>query len=193
MPDDQITNKDSVLRGLFGTFTAAAEAGMGTAEVWSSLRSAATDWATSVVSVTAGAAGYDEAVSTAAQTLLQGVTIQDVNTYRAIAGAAVRAKNNLQSAAGTEQIVGTSIFQAPWSVTGDNPAIPTRYRLRVLRNITVKGFTQVERNEWASYDLGINITSVDDAIKMANDAFNREDYNKTASINSVLDYSLEVV
>jgi hypothetical protein len=85
------------------------------------------------------------------------------------------------------------VFNAPWSTTASNPAIPTRYRLRVLRDITYKGFTAINRQEWATYELGGVLTTVGDALTTADALFNQADYNSRASINSTLDYSIETV
>lgn len=193
MPGNYPNDPDSVLRGLFGSLVSAAEQNLSTADVWSNLRSAANDWARGVLSVTAGSNVTEQQIAETAQGLIGHVTILDVNRYRALAGQAVRAKQALQAFGPNDQIDARGIFVAPWNTTADNPAVPTRYRLRVQRSITVHGFTDIVREEWASYDLGISVTSVSDALARANSAFNTADYNRTADINEILDYSLEAV
>lgn len=193
MAGDYPNDPDSVLRGLFGSFVSAAEQRLSTADVWAGLRQSANDWARSVLSVTVGPDVSEDDIAAKASQLLGHVTITDVNNYRSLAGQALRAKQNLQSLGENDQIYATSVFRAPWAQTADNPAIPTRYRLRVLRSITVHGFTDIERQEWASYDLGASLTTIADMLAQADRAFNSADYNRTADINETLDYSLEAI
>lgn len=193
MAAGEVNNADSVLQGLFGSLTSAAENGRDASNMWGALRTAASDWAEGVLSVTSAEPPTAEAIASKAQELIGHVTITDMNRYVKTAGEFLRAKQNLQTLQPGGQITGQEIFNAPWSSTGGDDASPTRYRLRVLRSVSVKGFTDITREEWASYDLGISLTSIDDALAKADDAFNRAKYNSTASINATLDYELEVV
>ena len=185
---------DGVLRGLFGNLVAGAESGgRGAANMWSSLRTAATDWATGVLSVTSAEPPTPDAVAAKVHQLIGHVTIQDMNRYTAKVGEYLRAKSNLAQLGESNQITGAEIFTPPWATTANNPAIPTRYRIRVLRSITVRGFTHIQREEWATYEITSPLTSVGDALQQANTLFSMADYNARASINEILDYSIEVV
>lgn len=187
-------NPDAVLRGLFGGLVTGAEGGgRGAANMWSSLKTAANDWAKGVLSVTSAVPPTDEQITATAHQLIGHVTIQDMNRYAQTVGEFLRAKQNLQELGTDYQITGDAIFSPPWSKTADNPAIPTRYRIRVLRSITVRGFTHIQRNEWATYELSGPLTNVADALQQANTLFSQADYNSRASINEILDYQIETV
>lgn len=190
---DYPNNTDGFLRGIFGSLVEAAGRNAGTAEIWSTIKGAANDWASSTLAVTAGENVTDQMIADKVTQLIGHVTIQDVNQYRSIAGQAARAQQVLEGLAPNEQITAGAIFQAPWAKTADNPAIPTRYRIRVLRNITVSGFTAIEREEWATYDLGSVLTTTQDALDQADDLFNQAKYNKSASINRTLAYTIEAI
>lgn len=161
--------------------------------MWGALHDAARSWAEGVLRVTQAATPTAEQIDAAARGLIGRVTIQDMNRYSALAGEYLRARQNLQQLGETSQIEGTAIFQPPWSTTTGNPAVPTRYRIRVLRSITVRGFTQIQREEWATYEISSPLTTVADALNQANQLFAQADYNSRASINQVLDYSIETV
>jgi hypothetical protein len=161
--------------------------------MWNALRDAAYSQAASILNVTSAEPPSEEEVQSAAANLIGHVTVQDMNRYSSLAGQYLSAKANLEALGQDNQIVGTAVFNAPWSTTASNPAIPTRYRLRVLRDITFSGFTQVQRQEWATYELGGVLTTVGDALTMADALFNQADYNSRASINATLDYSIETV
>ena len=185
---------DSVLRGLFGSLVSAAESGgRGAANMWSALHDAANSWASGVLSITSPTPPSAEEIQAKASQLIGNVTVQDMNRYSKTVGEFLRAKQNLQSLDPTSQIGGESIFNPPWATTTGNPAVPTRYRIRVLRSITVRGFTQIQRQEWATYEITSPITSVADALAQANTLFGQADYNARASINEILDYTIEAV
>jgi hypothetical protein len=192
--DNWPNDSDAVLRGLWGSIVAARESGGGSAaNIWDSIRNGAQAWAEGVLSITSPTPPTDTEIAQQAQQLIGGVTVLDVNRYNAIAGQYINAKNQLQAQGLDEQILGTSIFNPPWSTTSSNPAIPTRYRIRVLRDITVAGFTKINRQEWATYELAGPIGNAGDALNYANTLFAQADYNARAAINSVLDYSIETV
>jgi hypothetical protein len=161
--------------------------------MWNALREGAYNYAASVLNVTSASEPTNEEIQAAAQQLIGHVTITDMNRYSALAGQYLSAKANLQAAAQNQQIEGNMIFSPPWSTTTANPAVPTRYRIRVLRDITVFGFTQIQRNEWSTYELGGVLTTPGDALAMADQLFNQADYNSRARINQILDYSIETV
>jgi len=185
---------DAVLRGLWGSLVAGAESGgRGAANMWESLRSGAESWATSVLSITSPTPPTEAEIALQAHSLIGHVTIMDVNRYAKTVGEFLAAKQNLQQLDPADQIPGNAIFHAPWATTVGNPAVPTRYRIRVLRSITVSGFTQIQRNEWATYEISSPLTSTADALQQANTLFAQSDYNARAQINDVLDYVIEAV
>lgn len=184
---------DTVLRGLFGNLVAAASDGLGAQNMWNALRSGAQNWAASVLSVTSPEPPTQEEINAAAQGLIQHVTVTDMNRYASLAGQYINAKNTLAALGTGDQITGEAIFNPPWANTADNPAIPTRFRIRVLRDITVHGFTAVQRQEWSTYELSGALTTLDSALNQANQLFSQADYNARADINAVLDYSIETV
>jgi len=173
--------------------SARQQGGGGAANMWDAIRSGAEQWAASVLSVTSGTAPTQAAIDAATQQLIGNVTISDVNRYTQLAGDYLRAKENLQTQGLYDQIMGTSVFTPPWAQTAGNPAVPDRYRIRVLRDITVRGFTTINRQEWASYELEGPLTSVIQALAQADARFTSADYNVRASINNVLEYSIEQV
>lgn len=184
---------DSVLRGLFGSLTSAASDGLGAQNMWQALRSGAYNWASSVLNVTLPQPPTEQDIIDAANGLIGHVTVTDMNRYAQLAGQQVRAQSILESLDPNEEITGNAIFQPPWATTANNPAVPTRYRIRILRDITVHGFTAINRQEWATYELGGTLTTVASALNKANLMFTQADYNARADINSVLNYSIEVV
>ena len=185
---------DAVLRGLFGSLVTGAESGgRSAANMWSSLRTAAENWAQGVLSVTSAVPPTAEEISATARQLIGHVTIQDMNRYSKTVGEFLRAKQNLKAGGHDNQITGDSIFNPPWSKTGLNPAVPTRYRIRVQRSLTFRGFTHVPRVEWATYEISGPLTSAADALDQANTLFSQADYNSRVSINGILDYSIEVI
>jgi len=188
------SNPDDVLRGMFGSITSAAEfGGRGAANMWNAVKDAAASWAEGVLNVTSATPPSALEIQDMAHNLIGGVTIQDMNRYVKEAGSFIAAKTSLQNLSATDQITGQQIFTPSWNVTGDNPAIPTRYRINVLRDITVHGFTAIERTEWASYELTGPLTTIEDALNQANNLFQAADYNSRADIKNVLDYSIETI
>ena len=193
MPGNWSNDPDSVLRGLFGSLVSGAASGMGAANMWNSLREGAYSWAESVLSVTSPTPPTEAEIQAAGQDLIGHVTIMDMNRYVSLAHEYLTAKNNLQTLGLDNQIEGTAIFRPPWATSVGNPAVPERYRIRVLRSITVHGFTTIERNEWSTYEITSPLTSVQDALDQANQLFSQADYNSRADINEVLDYTIEAV
>lgn len=194
MASDWPNDPDSVLRGLWGNLVSARESGGGGAfNMWTALKSGAAAWAEGVLSVTSIEPPTEQEIALQAQQLIGNVTVQDMNRYTALAGDFLRTRSNLQAQGLEEQILGTSIFTPPWSTTAGNPAVPDRYRIRILRDIQVQGFTSINRQEWATYELAGQIGTAGQAIDYANQLFAQADYNSRASINSVLDYSIEQV
>jgi hypothetical protein len=191
---DWPNDSDSVLRGLWGNMVSAREqGGGGAANMWQSIQSGATAWAEGVLNITSPTPPTQEEIAATAKGLIGNITIQDVNRYTKLAGEYLAAKSNLSAQGLEEQVLGTSIFTPPWATTTDNPAVPDRFRIRVLRDITVRGFTLINRQEWATYEISGALTSAGNALDQANQLFTQADYNARASINSVLDYSIEQV
>lgn len=179
---------------MFGSFIAARDEGGGSASnMWGALRDAAYSWAASTLGITSPNTPTEAEINAASQQLIGGVTIQDVNKYTALAGQYLSAKASLAAQGLTQTIEGRSIFVPPWSTTAGNPAVPDRYRIRVLRDITVAGFTQIDRQEWATYELSGQLGTAGDALNYANTLFEQSDYNARASINRVVDYAIEQI
>ena len=182
-----------LLSSLFGAFQTGAGQKLDTASVWKSLR------------VTAGQVQYrisgsyepiteDQLEANGAQILRQqGIGIQDVNTYRKLAGQWRAAKDNLQALDPDSQIRATEIFRPPWAQT-DDPSVPSRYRIRVNWEITPAAgdvFTS-----WASYEVTAPITSIADALEQAGKLVAKQPTSDTppgASVTGVADYEIEQV
>ena len=155
---------DALLRGAFGSLQQAAVNFQDTAEVWSSLRQYVGAWWYGTQGE-APPAATSELEATGARILSQqGVGIQDVNTYRALAGQWRAAAQNLQALEPGQQITARSIFQPPWAVT-NTPATPTEYRIRVEWNITPA--TGSSFTKWSSYQLQTPLSSVSDVLGQA--------------------------
>lgn len=190
---DFSNDPDSVLSGLWGSLVAAASNGRSAANMWNALKVGAYNYAEGILNVTSATTPTDEEIQQAASGLISHVTIQDMNRYVSLAGQYLSAKANLHALGPGDQIPGNAIFSAPWAATAGNPAVPTRYRIRVLRDITVYGFTAINRQEWGTYEVTSPLTTAADALLQANQLFSQAKYNSRASINDVLDYSIEVV
>jgi hypothetical protein len=179
---------------MFGSFVSAREEGGGSAaNMWQALRDSASAWAASTLNIISPNTPTQDEINAAAHELIGNVTIQDVNKYTALAGQYLSARANLAAQGLEQEIMGTSIFVPPWSTTAGNPAVPDRYRIRVLRDITVAGFTKIDRQEWATYELAGQLTTAGDALDYANTLFEQSDYNARASINNVVSYSIEQI
>jgi hypothetical protein len=186
-------NDRPLLSGLFGVFQSASGGFQSTASIWSALRQSAATW-----QFQAGGGGdlppTEELESIGAQILKdQGISIQQVNTYRAMAGSWRSAKANLQAADSDQQITGSMIFQPPWATTTDT-SVPSRYRLRVQWQF------QTEAGEsgtsWGTYEMGSPLTSVADALDQASQMMGKKptsDIPVGATVSQANDYSLEQV
>lgn len=193
MASDWPSNPDSVLRGMWGNLISAAQNGRGAANMWSALRQGAYDWAEGVLGVTSANPPTPESIQARADQLIGHVTIQDMNRYSKLAGEFLRAKDNLKATPRDSQINGSAIFTAPWATTVGNPAVPTRYRLRVLRSLTLHGLSDTPELQWASYDLTGPITTINDAMTQADTMFAQADYSSNLTINGVLDFHIEAI
>ena len=161
--------------------------------MWNALRTAARSWAEGVLNVTSSTSPTETMINAKAQDLIGHVTIQDMNRYVKTAGEYIAAKTRLHELGPNDQISGREVFRAPWATTTDNPAIPERYRIKINWQLQYKGFTTVQRNEWATYELSGSLTNAQDAIDRARSLFSQAKYNRGATIQSVLDYSIEAV
>lgn len=150
-----------LLRGLFGVLQSGAEQGVGTAQIWSDLRSAAGTWQAQAQGLPQP---YDpEAVDTAGRAILsaQGINGATVSSFRGIAGQWLGAKQRLQATAQDQQIEASSIFQAPWArTTGDES--PSRYRLQSQWQITAPSGEQYTINRADEVDGPL--TTIDDLL-----------------------------
>ena len=192
MASDWPNNSDLVLRGLWGSLVNGAASGRGAANMWQSLREGAYSWAEGILSVTSVTPPTEAEIQAKGAELIGHVTILDMNRYTKLAGEFLRARENLQALGPNDQITGNAVFTPPWSQTAGNPAVPTRYRIRVLRSLTYRGIN-VTTQKWSTYEITSPITSTADALDQANSLFNGADYNRSAGINAILDYSIEAI
>jgi CTP:molybdopterin cytidylyltransferase MocA len=181
------------LRQVFGSIVAAAAENQTTAQVWQTIRDAADTSNAADLSIILGREPTGQELADASAITLRGATIFTVNQARAAAGSYVQAHNALQAADTSEQVTFKMVADMPWSITSNVPGVQQQYRIRVQRDITVRGFTDINRTEWSSYNIDGPITSISDALEKANAMFGNVDYNKNVTINNVTDYSLEVV
>lgn len=119
------------LRGAWGTFQSFAARNASTSEIWDNLK----------------------ALADTGQISLQGIGIQQVNTMRQLAGQWLSARDNLQRLQNGSIPTGSTIFTPPWSVTSDNPAIQTQYRLRVNLGFNRVGSPDETLQTFGTFDL----------------------------------------
>lgn len=156
--------QSNLLSGLFGVLQTAAQQHLSTADVWSSLRQAAGSWAFTA-SGQAGTPTVSELEASGARILSdQGIGIQEVNTYRALAGSWRSAAENAQSLSPDQQITAKDIFVPPWATTTSS-AVPSEYRVRVEWNITPASGSAFTK--WSSYQITAPLTSVEDLLNQA--------------------------
>jgi hypothetical protein len=181
------------LRGLFPSIVGAAATGATTAGVWDAIRESAAGQATAVLSITLGRQPTPNELATATANYLSGIDAAAVSQARGAAGAFVTAHRNLLAQSPDEQILANSIARPPWATTTNLAGVNEQYRIRVLRSITVHGFTDIQREEWSSYNLEGTLTTANTALNQANTLFGNADYNRNVDINAVLDYVVEAV
>lgn len=181
------------LRGIFPSILQAASEHQTTAQVWQTIRDSADTASAATLSITLGREPTGLEIADASALMLKGVNIQTVNHARAVAGEMVAAHSNLTVAGMYDQIDASMIATPPWSQTANAAGISTQYRIHVQRDITVRGFTAINRQEWASYNLTGPITSVADALAQANALFRAARYNSNVDINGILDYTIEAI
>ena len=185
--------KDAVLRGLFGTFLNSAEEKQDTATVWAQLREASESWAAPALEIELGREPTSEEIANAGKALLSGISAADVSNMRGIAGQYAGAHQALRDLDTELQIPSEAIFRAPWAESSGSAAVQERYRLRVKWNIEFRGFERTELSEWNSYQLEGPLTTIEDALAQARNAFAAAEYNKRASILGVEDYAIEAI
>lgn len=182
-----------LLSGLFGSLQQAAINRLSTADTWAQLRLDAGTWAWQ--SSGQGEMPSDaELISSGRQILSQqGVGIQQVNTYRSVAGEWRSAKENLAAMDPADQIRGQAIFVPPWAQTTSD-AVPSRYRVRVQ--------WEVEPTEgdafstWGSYEASSPLTSLQDLLDQAGALVGNKPTSNIplgAEVTDALDYELEQI
>lgn len=136
MPDPGAAVTDNpLLRGLFGSFQAGAQARAQTEDIWTSLRTTAATWQ---FQAQGRPQPYDPAeLEDAGRQILsaQGVNAATVSSFRGIAGQWLAAKTRLQGLDEGAQITSSAIFVPPWSTTA-SPAVPSRFRIRTQWQVT---------------------------------------------------------
>lgn len=182
------------LRSFWGTFQRAAAEKYSTAEVWQSLRDAAYNSAQAILNVTAGGAASESEIAGKAADLLSGISASDVSAMRGQAGAWLRAREALHGLSPTEQVEGRAIFQAAWSTSGDVPALPPQYRVRVQFDVVNRMFPSVALEpQWASYTLVGEPSTIADAIDFARRSYRNQYGNAGYVAGEALDYEIETV
>lgn len=185
---------DKFLSGIFWSIVGARASGGGsTTNIWDAVHQAAESWVAGVLGTTQTSPPTEAEIALRASSLLSNVTIQDVNYWNQQAGNYLRAQQALMGQEQDAQITGAGVFSSPWATTESNPAVPTRYQIRVLRDLTFHGFTSVNRQEWATYELTGPLTSVQDALDQADALFSQAKYNNRMTINETLQYSIVTV
>ena len=153
-----------LLRGLFGTLQTAAQQGLGTADIWTSLRNAVGGWSFQAQGMPQP---YDPGqVELAGARILnsQGIRADTVSTFRGVAGQWLSAKQNLAAAGPEAQILAGSVFVPPWAITADS-SVPSRYRIMSQWQFTdAAGGTQ---SQWRADELTGPLTTLSDALSQA--------------------------
>ncbi|HEY1716200.1 MAG TPA: hypothetical protein VGG07_25105 [Solirubrobacteraceae bacterium] len=159
--DDLYPAFNPLLRGMFGVFQPAAQAGLGTAAIWEDLRANAASWQ---FAAQGREQPYDPAeLQEAGRAILsrEGVTIQGVNIGRQLAGNWLGARQRLQALDEGAQITGSAIFSPPWATTA-NLNVPSRYRIRTQWQLTPANGESV--SVWRSSELTTPLTTVTAAL-----------------------------
>ena len=184
---------NALLSGLFGSLQQGAQGRLDTAGVWALLRRNAATWEFQA-SGESQPPSEDELQTRGAQILReQGVGIQEVNTYRAVAGQWLAAKQRLQGADGSQQVLAEQIFRPPWAQTTGGES-DSRYRIRVNWQITPAAGDVF--NKWSTYEVSTPITSIEDVLAHANAKMVQDKYLVLLSGGSppdVSDFELEQI
>lgn len=186
-------NDNPLLSGLFGVLQSAAASRQSTADIWSGLRVAAATWQWQAQGG-GEIPSQAELEATGADILRsQGVGIQQVNAYRAIAGQWRSAHEKAQALENDEQVMAGAIFRPPWAQTA--PAgVPVRYRVRVNWELTPAVGDIF--NKWSTYELTAPITTIGDVLGQAGSkaAGDRYLYQLSGgSPPSISDYEIEQI
>jgi len=158
--------------------------------MWDALRTGAYNWAESLLNVTSATTPTADEIQAAADNIIGHVTVQDMNKYVQAAGDLLSAKAALMAATPLQQIEGNMIFSNELIQGSINPAVPSRYEFRVLRTLVFHGFTDVERQEWATYEMGGPLTNAYTMLNQANLLFNQAEYNSRVDIFSIDEYEI---
>lgn len=182
-----------LLRGLFGAFQSSAAAGQSTAEVWRQLRVAAGAQAFRIAG--RGEQPPDSVLEASGQKILQaqGVSVQDVNQFRAVAGQWRAAKQNLLAATRDEQLTAGGIFTPPWART-TQLGVDARYRVRVQWE--VQPLSGDPFRTWGTYEVSSPLTSLGDLLDQAGALVGRKpgsDIPLGATVNGAVDYELSQI
>lgn len=190
MPGPWGAGENPLLSGLFGAFQSAAGQRQDTASLWQTLRVNAATWQWQ-------AQGGGELPSQAeleaqgAQILReQGVGIQQVNAYRAIANQWRTAKANLSDAGESDQITAGQIFRPPWAQTSAQ-GVDERYSVRVqwqVQPLQGDSFTT-----WGTYEISSPLTSLEDLLDQAGQLVGQKptsDIPLGATVTGAADYEL---
>lgn len=123
----------------------------------------------------------------------QGVGIQEVNRYRAVANDWRTARQRLHRAGTADQVRGDAIFTPPWAKSGTD-AVPSRYRVKVAWN--VQPLTGDPFTVWGSYELDAPVTSIEDILGDAGQLAGKKPTSAIplgGTITGAADYELEQI
>lgn len=186
-------NASPLLSGLFGSLQQAATNHLSTADLWAQLRLDTGSWQAQMAG-TGEELSDQELIANGAKILSQqGVGIQQVNTYRALANQWRTAKDNLLAMDPADQIRGQAIFVPPWAQTTSS-AVPSRYRVRVQWEVepTVgDAFTT-----WGAYEVSSPLTSLNDLLDQAGQLVGKKPTSNVplgAIVKGASDYELEQI
>lgn len=170
-----------------------AAAHAGTADIWSSLRTAAGTWQAQAQGLPQP---YDPAaLEQAGREILraQGIDAAAVSSFRGVAGQWLGSKEALAKLEPGSQITGSEIFTPPWSRTA-SPLTPSRYRLRTQWQVTTSSgdvFTK-----WKADELSGPVTTIAGALAQAAPTANTTSGQQILSGGEppvLLDYELEQI
>jgi hypothetical protein len=186
-------NASPILSGLFGSLQQAAQNHLPTSDLWSTLRIQAATWQHQTTGQ--GDLPADDVLEQQGRSILasQGVGIQQVNTYRAVANQWLSARSALAAASPTDQIRADQIFTPPWAQTTSD-AVPSRYRVRVNWEITPNGGDPF--NKWGAYETSNPLTTIQDVLDQASALVGKKptsDVPLGAQVSGISDYELEQI
>lgn len=186
-------NASPLLSGLFGSLQQAAVNHLPTQDLWTQLRVNAATWQWQTTGQ--GELPSQEVLEQQGRSILseQGVGIQQVNTYRALANQWASAKDALHAGDPASQVNGEQIFTPPWAQTTSD-AVPSRYRVRVNWEVTPTSGDPY--STWGAYEASDPLTSIQDVLDQAGSLVGKKPTSNVplgSQVTGVSDYELEQI